>query len=255
MSAFWEKNKDRVAEDVTSDRKQGTAEPVIGTKRLKNAKAIDVDHIDADPQHREVFDEAKLQDLAASIGKHGQLQPIRVRWDGERSKYVIIAGERRWRATKIAGLSTIDCIVADGDLSDAEILREQILENAIREDLKPTEQGRAFEALMQQEGWNGKQLAAELHISPSTVSRALALLKLPADVQAKVDRGVLPIVDALKHGERPQPKQASRKRASKERKIKTSLGITVTLKARKILKDEQIATALREALADLERAA
>ncbi len=255
MSEFWEKNKDRVAEDVTSDRKRVTVEPVVGTRRLKNAKAIDVDQIEADSQHREEFDESKLQDLGASIAKHGQLQPIRVRWEAERSKYVIIAGERRWRAMKLAGLATIDCIVAEGQLSDGEILREQILENAIREDLKPTEQGSAFEALMEQEGWNGKQLAAELHISPSTVSRALGLLKLPAEVQTKVDRGVLPIVDALKHGERAEPKQAARKRPSKEKKLKTSVGITITLKARKILKDDQIAAALREALAELERAA
>lgn len=255
MTKFWDNNKTAITEDVTSDRKRGVAEPVVGTKRLNNAKSIEVEQIEADPQHREEFDEEKLKDLAGSISKHGQLQPIRVRWDAERGRYVIIAGERRWRATKLAGLKSIDCIVADGQLSDSEILREQILENAIREDLKPTEQGRAFDALMAQEGWNGKQLAEELHISPSTVSRALGLLKLPQDIQAKVDRGVLPIVEALKGGEKPAPKQASRKRPSKQKKITTSVGITVMLKARKILKDEQIATALREALAELEAAA
>ena len=255
MTKFWDNNRTAITEDVTSDRKRGVAEPVVGTKRLNNAKTIDVEHIEADPQYREEFNEEKLQNLASSIAKHGQLQPIRVRWDAERGAYVIIAGERRWRASKLAGLKTIDCIVAEGQLSEAEILREQILENAIREDLKPTEQGKAFQALMRQEGWNGKQLAEELHISPSTVSRALGLLKLPQDIQAKVDRGVLPIVDALKSNDKPILKQATRKRPSKEKKIKTSLGITVTLKARKILKDEQIATALREALTQLEEAA
>lgn len=252
---FWEKHKDVMAEDVTAERDRYVAEPIHATKRLQNAKAIAIDKIEADPQHREEFDPDGLERLARSLQGEGQLQPIRVRFASERGVYVIIAGERRWRAAKLAGLATVDCVVVEGQLTESDILRQQILENAMREDLKPTEQGKAFRDLMEKEGWNGKELAEQLNVHPSTVSRTLGLLELPAEVQGKVDRGQLSMTQALKarHGG-AEPKPA-KKRPSKEKKITTSVGITITLKARKLLKDEQVASALREALAELERAA
>jgi len=98
----------------------------------------------------------------------GQLAPIRVRWSDELGKWVIIAGERRWRATKLAGLPTIECYFHAGELSRAETLEQQLIENLLREDLKPIEEAKAFQSLMNLNGWNGKQVAQTLHVPPPT---------------------------------------------------------------------------------------
>jgi ParB family chromosome partitioning protein len=105
---------------------------------------------------------------------------------------VIIAGERRWRAAARAGLKTMTCVIHDGPIAPAELLTLQLVENMLREDLKPIEQARAFRTLMDLNGWTLRQLAAELAIDHSGVVRALALLELPTDVQAHVERGDLP---------------------------------------------------------------
>jgi ParB family chromosome partitioning protein len=102
-----------------------------------------------------------------------------------------VCGERRWRAVREAALKTIDCCFVDGELSEAETLEQQMVENLLREDLSPIEQARGFGGLMELRGWNGKQVAESLHIPASTVSRALALLDLPADIQGRVDSGEL----------------------------------------------------------------
>jgi len=83
----------------------------------------------------------------------------------------------------------IDCYFQEGDLSHSEILEQQIIENCLREDLKPLEQAKAFASLMELNGWNGKQVAEALRVQPATVSRALALLKLPHDIQTRVEAG------------------------------------------------------------------
>jgi ParB/RepB/Spo0J family partition protein len=256
--SFFERNRDRIVEDVASDRLRVETEGLTG-KRLRNAKSIPVDQIEADAQHREHFDEDALQRLAHSLKTEGQMQPIRVRYDAIRGKYIVIAGERRLRAARIAELVSLDCVVEERALTEAEILRHQIIENALREDLSPTEQGKAFRAAMELEELNGKELAARLNIHPSTVSRALGLLDLPADVQAKVDAGELAITKALKEkGERDQSQKTSDtapKRPTKEKKVRTAVGITITMTARKNLQDHEIAAALEEVLTSLRQVA
>lgn len=256
---FWDRNKENLTEDVTADRDVKSFEPIHATKRIKDAKAIEINEIEADPQHRESFDEDALNRLAKSLASEGQLQPIRVRFDADRGKYLIIAGERRWRAAKIAQLESVDCIVAEGDLSDADILRQQIIENALREDLRPTEQGKAYQAAMEVEGLNGKQLAERLNVHPSTISRTVGLLSLPEEVQQKVDSGELAMTQALKKKtveSNPDTNSASaKKRSTKETKIRTSVGITISLKARKNLKPDEMAAALQEVLSGLPKAA
>lgn len=163
-----------------------------GLTREKAAARIAVDRIVRDPdQPREEFDEEALQRLADSLRTRGQLQPIRVRWDEGRGVYVILVGERRWRAAQRAGLAELSCIVVEGELPADERLMIQLVENALREDLRPVEQARAYKALMEARGWSGNQLAKELHIAQSSVVRALALLELPAPVQAQVEQGAL----------------------------------------------------------------
>jgi ParB family transcriptional regulator, chromosome partitioning protein len=254
---FIEKNQQHMLEDA-GERPSGSTPPpptkLDGRTRLANAAAIAVDKITADPQHREVFDEDALQRLAASLLEHGQLQPIRVRWDQERGTYIIIAGERRWRAAKLAGLMTVECVIVEGDLDQATILRQQVIENALREDLKPVEKAKAFKAVMDQEGIDGKGLAEKLHIDPSTVSRALALLKLDDETQAKVDSGEVAPTVAIQATKRASKKGAG-KGGSKEITYKLSTGMLVTVKSRKVLDQLSIAQALEAALGQSRAAA
>jgi ParB family chromosome partitioning protein len=168
------------------DRLQGIA-------RAKNAAEIPLDKIDRDPeQPREDFEPGALARLAESIRVRGQLQPIRVRWDEERSLYIIVCGERRWRAARMAGLTSMSCVIMDGPISPAELLSLQLVENMVREDLAPIEQARAFRAVMDLNGWSTHDVARELAVDQSSVVRALKLLDLPAVVQEQVEHGTLP---------------------------------------------------------------
>jgi ParB family transcriptional regulator, chromosome partitioning protein len=167
------------------DRLQGIA-------RSKNAAEIPLDKIDRDPdQPREEFEPGALARLAESIRVRGQLQPIRVRWDEERSLYIIVCGERRWRAARMAGSTTLSCVIMDGPISSAELLSLQLVENLVREDLKPIEQAKAFRAVMDLNGWSTHDVARELAVDQSSVVRALKLLDLPAAVQEQVEQGTL----------------------------------------------------------------
>jgi ParB family transcriptional regulator, chromosome partitioning protein len=164
-----------------------------GLARSKNAAEIPLDRIEPDPdQPREEFDEESLQRLAESLKTKGQLQPIRVRWDESRMVYVIICGERRWRAAKLAGLATITAMIVDGPIDPAELLAFQLIENCLRDDLRPIEQARALKQLMDRNEWSTRQLARELALSQSHVVRALTLLELPIEVQEQVEQGALP---------------------------------------------------------------
>jgi ParB family chromosome partitioning protein len=161
-----------------------------GVIRSKDAVEIPVDKIAADPdQPREEFDEEALGRLAESLATRGQLQPIRVRWDEGRQIYMIVIGERRWRAAQIAQLPRLSAVVVDATISPGERLTIQLIENCLREDLKPMEQAKAFKALMDKNGWSARQVARELAIDHSGVARALALLKLTDDVQEAVEAG------------------------------------------------------------------
>ena len=164
----------------------------VGRLPLRNFGQLDIDRVMPDPiQPRSEFDDEEIQRLAGSIADKGQLHPIRVRWDAGYNKWIIISGERRFRATKIAGLNMIDCYFHEGDLTPAEILEQQLVENLLREDLRPMEEARAYATLMELNGWNGKQVAQSLRLSSSKVSRALALLDLPIEIQEQVNAGGL----------------------------------------------------------------
>ncbi|MFO0850768.1 MAG: ParB/RepB/Spo0J family partition protein [Gemmataceae bacterium] len=165
----------------------------VGRRPLRSLGRVDVNQVVPDPdQPRAEFSDEALDRLAASIRDHGQLAPIRVRWAADLSKWVIVVGERRWRATRRAGLAAIDCVFVDGDLSRGELLSQQLIENLLREDLRPVEEAKAFRELIDLNGWTGKQLADALRVPPSKVSRTLALLDLPDDLQERVENGDLP---------------------------------------------------------------
>lgn len=169
----------------------GGGEKFKGTARVKDALAIRLEQIIPDPeQPRKEFEPGAIDDLAASLKSRGQLQPIRVRWEETMGRWVVIAGERRYRAALRAGLSTLMCIEA-GPQSPDDILEDQLVENCLREDLRPIEQARAFRALMDRRGWSHRQLGEHLHIAHGTITRAVALLDLPPDVQGRVEGGDL----------------------------------------------------------------
>jgi ParB family transcriptional regulator, chromosome partitioning protein len=161
-----------------------------GWKRLESAAVIRLDRIIADPnQPRAEFDPESLGRLAESLRERGQLQPIRVRWDDAADRYVVVVGERRWRAARLAGLESLACVVIVGEPTPEDLLEDQLVENALREDLKPIEQARAYQSLMKSRGLSTRQLAERLRIGAATVAKSLALLTLPADTQAAVEAG------------------------------------------------------------------
>lgn len=164
----------------------------IGRRPLPEVAKIEITQVIPDPdQPRVAFSEDALQSLANSIRERGQLSPILVRWSDTHQKWVIIAGERRWQATKHAGLKTINCQCQTERFSNSEILEQQLIENCLREDLTVLEEARAFRKLANLNGWNGKQVAESLRVSQTRVSRALSILRLPDDLVAEVEAGVL----------------------------------------------------------------
>lgn len=132
-------------------------------------------------QPRKEFDDESLQSLADSILAHGVLQPIIVRENANfLGTYEIIAGERRWRASKIAGLSEIPAITIDGD--DLKVAQIALVENVQRENLNPVEEALAYSALVKRFGLTQDQLSKEVGRSRSAIANMLRLLELPDEV-------------------------------------------------------------------------
>ncbi len=149
---------------------------------------VAVELIDSGPgQPRTHFDEASLERLADSIRSHGVVQPILVRRRGER--YELIAGERRWRAAKIAGLPKIPVVVKE--IPDEDLLEIALIENIQREDLNPIEEAQAYKKLIETVGLTQEALASRLGRDRSYITNYLRLLRLPADIQQLVKEGTL----------------------------------------------------------------
>jgi ParB family transcriptional regulator, chromosome partitioning protein len=150
--------------------------------------AIAVDLIDANPfQPRTSFDEAELNELSQSVRAKGVIQPVLLRPVGER--YQLVAGERRWRAAKLAGLGTIPAVVKE--LEDKEVLELALTENILRNDLGPLEAARAYKVLQERFGQSQEDIAARLGINRVTVTNSLRLLRLPAKIQQMIEQGEL----------------------------------------------------------------
>ena len=136
-------------------------------------------------QPRTRFDDEAIGSLALSIREVGILQPIVVRKSG--SGYELIAGERRLRAAKLAGLATVPVVVRDTD--DADTLREALIENIHREDLGPIELAEAFRQLLEELGLKQEELADRVGMSRSYIANTIRLLQLPIDVQQLLTDG------------------------------------------------------------------
>jgi ParB family chromosome partitioning protein len=154
-----------------------------------SAFEVDINAIAPNPkQPRTVFDEEALGELAASIKEVGVLQPPVVRDLGS-GRYELIMGERRLRATKLAGLKTIPVIIRQS--KDNEMLREALLENIHRSQLNPLEEGAAYQNLLNDFGYTHDELASKIGKSRPAITNTLRLLNLPASVQRKVAAGIL----------------------------------------------------------------
>lgn len=139
------------------------------------------------PRHR--FDPESLEELAASIRLHGVLQPLLVSEDPP-DHYVLITGERRWRAARLAGLATVPAVIRER-VADKQQLELALVENLQRKDLTPLEEARAFDHLRTSLGLSQQEIADRVGMERSTVANALRLLRLPLEVQELVEGGAL----------------------------------------------------------------
>ena len=161
---------------------------------VKNSKSnstndIDINKLIANPnQPRKKFDETALQELANSIKVHGVIQPLVVN-DQKDGTYLIIAGERRYRASKIAGLTTIPCIIKD--YSEKQIKEISIIENLQREDLNPIESARAIKQLMDEYKMTQEAVSERIGVSRPNIANTLRLLSLCPEVLNLVENGKL----------------------------------------------------------------
>jgi ParB family transcriptional regulator, chromosome partitioning protein len=162
-----------------------------GLAPVPGARFAELDVTSIRPNHvqpRQVFDEEAMAELVHSVKEIGVLQPIVVRPDGEGS-YELIMGERRWRATQAAGLTTIPAIVRETD--DTDMLRDALLENLHRSQLNPLEEAAAYQQLLEDFACTHEELATRIGRSRPQISNTLRLLKLSPSVQRRVAAGVL----------------------------------------------------------------
>ncbi len=157
-------------------------------ERPGDVVAVGTEAISPNPfQPRRTFDEEKLRELADSIGTHGVVQPIIVRRSGD--AFQLVAGERRWRAAKLAGLDEIPALVED--LGDRDVMEIALIENLQREDLSPVEEARAYEVLQKEFSLTQRELAQRVGVSRSQVANVLRLLQLPEEIQDMIQSGLL----------------------------------------------------------------
>jgi len=149
---------------------------------------VAVDEIEPNPnQPRKIFNSNALDELSASIKASGVIQPIIVRKQG--SGYQLVAGERRWRAARQAGLPRVPAIVRE--VTDAESLELALVENLLREDLNPMEEAEAYDKLLARFGWTQEELSQRVGKERSSIANALRLLRLPPPIQDDLRAGRL----------------------------------------------------------------
>jgi ParB family chromosome partitioning protein len=160
-----------------------------GSMREEELRRLPIELIAANPrQPRKRFDEDALEQLAASLGERGVLQPVLVR-PTPGGRYEIVAGERRWRAARIAGLAEIPALVRERE--DAEALELALIENMAREDLSPIEEARACAALVEELNLTREEVGLRVGRGRVAVSNLVRLLDLPDSVIELLDSGAL----------------------------------------------------------------
>ena len=164
--------------------------PVLDESQEKTAAhTLPVQALEPNPnQPRRDFNGEALEDLAESIRQHGLIQPITVR-PVENDSYQIIAGERRWRASRLAGLSQVPVVILEAD--DKQAAQMALIENLQREDLNPLEEAQGYDALIQTYGLTQEQVADSIGKSRAAVTNTLRLLKLPEPILKQLSSGAL----------------------------------------------------------------
>ena len=161
-------------------------EKIMETADAKEVKDIPIMELRVNPyQPRKTFNEESLKELAESIKEHGVIQPIIVKKSIK--GYEIVAGERRYRASKMAGMSTIPCIIRD--FTDEQMMEIAVLENLQREDLNSIEEAQGLETLMKNLNLTQEQVAKRVGKSRSYITNMLGLLTLPNEVKTLVKQG------------------------------------------------------------------
>ncbi len=164
-------------EPTTVTAQRHTTKPLDGL-----ARQVLINYIKPDPkQPRQTIDQATLQELADSIKEHGVLQPITVQSDGDEG-YYIITGERRWRASQLAGLEAIPAIIRPDSVDESQKAQQQLVENLQRENLKPIEEARAIQALMDTFKLSQRQAAKKLGKPLTYVAELLQILRVPDEL-------------------------------------------------------------------------
>lgn len=206
-------------------------------------------------QTRQRLDEAALEELAASIRASGVVQPIVVR-PISGGRFQLIAGQRRWEASKRAGKSTVPALVRE--VSDQQAMEMTIVENLQRRDLATMEQARAFERLSRDFGMTQEQMAQRTGIDRTTVSNFIRLLKLPAEVQALVEEDKLSFGHAKVLLSLPTPDimiKVAHKVVENELSVRALEELIFALEhpAEKTVKEQNVDPNVREAQMELER--
>ena len=169
------KNSEKPQKNVKKETKEKSSEILLSQIRANQY------------QPRTSFDQKKLEELAESIKKHGVIQPVLVRKDGK--GFELIAGERRFRAAKLAKLKKIPVVVSN--ISDVQSLEIAILENIQREDLNPLEVAKGYQRLKDEFGYTQEAVAKSVGKPRSSVANSLRLLTLSPKIQDEIDKGVI----------------------------------------------------------------
>ena len=169
------KNSQKPQKNVKKETKEKSSEILLSQIRANQY------------QPRTSFDQKKLEELAESIKKHGVIQPVLVRKDGK--GFELVAGERRFRAAKLAKLKKIPVVVSN--ISDVQSLEIAILENIQREDLKPLEVAKGYQRLKDEFGYTQEAVAKSVGKPRSSVANSLRLLTLSPKIQDEIDKGVI----------------------------------------------------------------
>lgn len=149
-----------------------------------------IERVSVEPQVRKRVNREAVHAMAKTISRIGLMAPIRVRRVGER--FIVVDGHLRLLAAKLAGLKSIAVIIEDGELTEAAVIERQLIANRRREELRPLEFAEAIERLIEVTQWKATEVAEQLGETDATISRTRALLKLPAEIRARIDSGEIP---------------------------------------------------------------
>ncbi len=184
LGAFFPDYEDESSKKGTEPEKTKTAIPIDPSERVNVVLNIPVDHIRPNPhQPRSDFNEEALEQLSASIERHGLIQPVTVRYLGQK-RFELVSGERRLRATKLAGIPEIPAYIRE--VNDDEIIAFALIENIQREELNPLEIALGYQRLIDECAYTQSEVAERVGKNRSTVTNTLRLLQLPDFIQASL---------------------------------------------------------------------